>query len=254
MHTASVGFHCPECLGQGGQRIYTAKSLVAVPYVVYGIIAANVAVFVYGFARDNRLGDVSLPLLRDWSLWGPAIDVNGDWYRIVSSGFVHAGIIHIGLNMYLLYVLGQALEQRLGRVNFALVYAASLVGGSLGALVVDPEVASVGASGAVYGLMALYVVVAHRQRINIWASGIGGLVLINFLFTFAVDGISVGGHVGGFAAGLVAGAVAVYGGDRVPAAGATSAKMAVPAALAVLTVVLFAAAVGAAGTWSDPLF
>ena len=242
MRQASVGFHCPECVNSGTQRVYTARSLVKVPYAVYTIIALNVAVFVYGVARDseNGLSNVSGPLLQSWSLFGPFIDLRNEWYRIATSGFVHAGFIHLGLNMYLLYVLGKQLEVRFGPVDFSLVYAAGLVGGSLGALILDPTVPSVGASGAVYGLMGLYVFLSHRQRISIWASGIGGLLLINFLFTFAVSGVSVGGHVGGFLGGIAGGSLLVYGPDRI------KDKRLVSATIVVLIGALFGGAVVAA--------
>jgi membrane associated rhomboid family serine protease len=131
----------------------------------------------------------------------------GEWWRIVTGGFLHSGILHLGMNMLLLYLLGSQLEPLLGRVRFLALYVACLVAGSFGVLLVSPTSATVGASGAVFGLMGAAVIAQRRAGIDIWRNGIGGLVVINLLLTFAVPGISIGGHVGGLVAGVVVGAI-----------------------------------------------
>lgn len=131
----------------------------------------------------------------------------GEWYRIVTSGFVHFGIIHVGFNMYLLYMLGQMLEPGIGRVKFALVYFASLFGGSAGAMLLQPGGFHGGASGAVFGLMGAAFVGYRLRGINPFATGIGTLLLLNLFITFAIPGISIGGHLGGVVAGAICAAV-----------------------------------------------
>jgi membrane associated rhomboid family serine protease len=130
---------------------------------------------------------------------------NGEWYRLISSGFLHFNVIHIAMNMLLLFQLGQLLEPALGRVRFGLLYFASLLGGSLGALIMNPYALSGGASGAVFGLMAAAAVGMHRRGVNVFRTGIGTVLVLNLVFTFAIPGISVGGHLGGAIAGAVCG-------------------------------------------------
>jgi membrane associated rhomboid family serine protease len=205
MQQASVGFHCPECTRQGAQRVYTARSLVTQPVVTLGLIAVNIVVFLYdavsGVSSVSQLGQVA----RDGALYGPAVAA-GDWWRPVTAGFVHAGVLHVGLNMFILYQLGRLLEPALGRVGFLALYGGSLLGGSLLVLILDPEVPTVGASGAVYGLMGAAVVGLRARGINPFSTSIGMLLVINLIFTFAGSRfISVGGHIGGLIAGLIGG-------------------------------------------------
>jgi membrane associated rhomboid family serine protease len=251
MSDASVGFHCPECARGGGQKVYTARTLPGTgsPVVTLGLIAINVAVFVVGLGMGDgsRGGDDQLTL--DGGLYGPAVDVSGEWYRIVTAGFLHANLLHLGFNMYLLYLLGTQLEPALGRVRFGLVYVFSLVVGSLGVLLVDPRALTVGASGAVFGLMGLGVVLQRSRGINPFDTGLGGLILINLVLTFVIPGISVGGHVGGLVGGLIGGWVLVELPRRAPALPA-----AVPPLLVLgLGLLLFGGCLWAAGQWMDPV-
>ena len=111
------------------------------------------------------------------------------------------------MNMLLLWFLSQELEPALGRLRFAVLYVVSLLGGSLAVMVIDPLAPTVGASGAVFGLMGALIVLQLRAKQNPWQSGIGGLVAINLVLTFVIPGISIGGHVGGLLAGAAAGYV-----------------------------------------------
>ena len=129
------------------------------------------------------------------------------WYRLVTSGFLHFGIVHIGLNMFFLWVLGPMLEPALGRVRFILLYLASLLGGSLGVILLDKGGISAGASGAVFGLLAAAAIGQWRRGINPLTTGIGATLLMNLVITFAIPGISIGGHIGGIVAGSICGAV-----------------------------------------------
>lgn len=138
------------------------------------------------------------------SLYGPAV-ARGEWYRLVSSGFVHYGLIHIGFNMLLLYQLGLMLEPALGRTRFVALYFAALLTGSFGALLLSPHVFSGGASGAVFGLFGAAAAGLRQRGVSVMQTGIGGLLVINLIFTFVIPGISIGAHLGGLAGGTAAG-------------------------------------------------
>jgi membrane associated rhomboid family serine protease len=169
------------------------------------IIAVNVAVFVYAAIQDSSSLAGSLTQVHlDLALNEQLVAVNGEWYRLVTSGFLHYGIIHLAFNMYLLYLLGQMLEPTLGRVRFLLVYFASLLGGSAGVLLLEPNALTAGASGAVFGLMGLAFVGSYLHGVNPLNTSIGTLLMMNLFLTFMLrDRISVGGHLGGAVAGAV---------------------------------------------------
>jgi len=158
---------------------------------------------------------------------------HGEWWRVVTGGFLHASLIHLGMNMLVLWLLGSQLEPLLGRARFAALYIACLVGGAFGVLLVSPTSPTIGASGAVFGLMGAAVMAQRRAGIDVWRNGIGGLVLVNLLFTFAVPNISIGGHIGGLVAGVAIGAL-VFALDR-----AVRSPWAGVAACGVITVVLW---------------
>lgn len=252
MHTASVGFHCPECVKQGKQKVYTASSLLnARPVMTQILIGLNVLAFLVGIALgDGVQGSASRDgLLVDGAAWGLAIDVGGEWWRIFTSGFLHYGLFHLGFNMYALWFLGGSLEKALGRLRFGLVYFAALLGGSFGALLVSPGSATAGASGAIFGLFGVAALAQRAAGISIWDSGIGMVLVLNFVLTFGVRSISVGGHVGGFLVGLLAGAL-IYSLPRtvkVP-------KYATEAALVAIGAICFVGALWASTTWDNPIF
>ena len=168
------------------------------------LIALNVVVFLLTSIEggvDGRGGG----LQADLALFGPAVAA-GEWYRLVTTGFVHYGLLHLGFNMVLLYQFGQMLEPALGHIRFVALYMGALLVGSFGALVLDPLALTGGASGAVFGLVGAVAVGMRRRGIDIWQSGVGGLLVVNLIITFAVPGISVGGHLGGLAGGAALGA------------------------------------------------
>ncbi|HEX5365851.1 MAG TPA: rhomboid family intramembrane serine protease [Acidimicrobiales bacterium] len=203
MHQASVGFHCPECARTGRQRVVTARSMVTRPVVTYALIALNVGVFVGDLLSPPVAGAAGLHQWgSDGALWGPGVAA-GDWWRPVTSGFLHDGLMHVGFNMFLLWQLGTLLEPALRRLGFAALYAMSLLGGSFLTLVLDNDTPAIGASGAVFGLMGAAFVAMRSRGINPFQTGIGPLIVINLLLTFTIPGISIGGHVGGLVAGAV---------------------------------------------------
>jgi membrane associated rhomboid family serine protease len=185
--------------------------------VTYALIAVNLLVFVYLLIDDPQsaggttrsTGYIRLGLARDLLRYDllpgiPDLGLPGQWYRLLSSGFLHYGLLHLGFNMYALYALGQTLEPSLGRSRFLLVYLASLLGGSAGALLLQPDSLHGGASGAVFGLFGLITVGYVMRGINPLTTSLGGVLLINVFLSFR-PGISFGGHLGGAVAGALCG-------------------------------------------------
>jgi membrane associated rhomboid family serine protease len=219
MNAASVGFHCPECARSGKQKVYTRANLQALnrPVLTQILIAINVSVWLLGLANSARSPIIGQNggFIIDGGLYGPAVAA-GDWYRIFTSGFLHAGLIHLGLNMYLLYLLGGLLEPSLGRIRFGAVYFASLLCGSFGVLLLSPNSLTVGASGAVFGLMGALFLNFRQRGIDPWASGIGPTIAINLAITFVFSAnISIGGHVFGLAGGLASAWILFHAGPRI---------------------------------------
>jgi membrane associated rhomboid family serine protease len=186
MVPADVGYQCVECVRSAPSRVVSARRLIYGyrPYVTYSLIALNLLVFAAGLA---------------WPL------VAAEWWRLVTAAFLHTGLLHVGLNMAGLFVFGPPLERTLGRLRFSGLYLASLLAGSLGALALSPNSLTVGASGAIFGLLGAIIAGQRATGVNPWSSGMIGLLIVNLVFTVAVPGISVGGHLGGLAGGLVAG-------------------------------------------------
>ena len=208
---AQVGSHCLDCAKavQPDLKARVKYANASQPTLMtYAIMAINIAVFMYVGARDSGTLGGGIGSSRgvsqaqiDLGLNLGLLQRDHHWYQLVTSGFLHFGILHIALNMYLLYLLGQLLERSLGRTRFALLYMASLLGGSLGVLIINQNAISGGASGAVFGLMAAAAVAMHRQGINILQTGIGRTLVLNLVLTFLISGISIGGHLGGIVAG-----------------------------------------------------
>lgn len=201
MRQASVGFHCPECTKSSGQKILRPQDLVPRPVVAQALMAISIAVFVYGMGSGTEINN---RLLIDGGVAGPPV-ADGEWYRLVTSGFLHVGLIHLGFNMFLLYRLGQLVEPVLGRLRFTIAYVVSLLSGSLGVILLQPDRLAVGASGAVFGLMGVTVAVMRSRGIDPFSTGLGGLIVLNLIITFTIPNVSIGGHVGGLLGGLAVG-------------------------------------------------
>lgn len=214
LREAPVGAHCFECVGAAGpsqqQRMpQRASGWAAVPPVTKGIILLNAVVFVLTvISAGGDLGGGSGRLQSDLALFGPDIEYGAWWqlYRLVTSGFVHFGLIHLAFNLVILYRFGEMLEPALGPLRFSGLYLASLLTGSFGALALSPHAFTGGASGAVFGLVAAAAIGLHQRGINVWQSGVGGLLAVNLVLTFVVPGISIGGHLGGMVGGFLVGA------------------------------------------------
>jgi membrane associated rhomboid family serine protease len=208
MIQASVGYQCPDCtharpqkvlsgaaaFGSGAGDVIVGKVLIAINVVAYAVMV------VVGGSASRPQGAV----FEQGGTWAGGVAA-GDWWRVITGGFLHASPLHLLMNMFLLWLLAKELEPSLGHLRFGLVYAVSLVGGSLGVIFLSPDTIAVGASGAIFGLMGALVVLQLRARQNPWNTGLGGLLVINLVITFLVPGIAIGGHLGGLLAGALAG-------------------------------------------------
>ena len=212
LRPASVGSICPTCVRAAKPDVATrARRWQAAQgiLVTRTIIAINLGVFVIMTMTDpGMLSGRTTALHLDLGLSRLLVDSPVDLWRMVSAGFIHFGIIHLGFNMYLLFQLGSMLEPAVGRLRFTGTYLASLLGGAVGALVMQPNGLHGGASGAVFGLMGFAAIGYWRQGINPLRTPIGSLLMLNLFITFVVPGISIGGHLGGAVAGAVVGGVA----------------------------------------------
>jgi membrane associated rhomboid family serine protease len=257
MVSASVGFQCPECAHQGArqQRLVDVHRGATTPIVTYVLIGLNLAVFVLAQVAGSRLGDGTYPdFATRFDLWAGTAELRngshvivgiakGEWWRVVTGGFMHANILHIAFNMFALWSVGMVLERMIGRLRFALIYAVSLLGGAVGALLLsDPMTPTVGASGAIFGVFGALVFLQMSRGISPWQGGIMGTIGINLVLTFAIPGISVGGHVGGLLIGALSGFLLI--GHNVDAARRREAMVMVNAVVVVaLGAVLFGAAI-----------
>jgi membrane associated rhomboid family serine protease len=210
MTPTSVGMRCPECSKQK-TRVVRRAYAGGDPILTYTLIGMNVLAYIGELVSGSSFGGStggSGSVLAQAGLNGPDV-ANGDWWRIITSGFMHVTPFHLLFNMYALYILGQLLEPVIGHVRFGLIYLVSLVCGSIGALLVTPHALTAGASGAVFGLMGAAILVLRHRGINPLQSGLGVWLFLNLAITFTVSGISVGGHIGGLIGGSVAALVLV---------------------------------------------
>jgi len=210
MTPTSVGMRCPEC-SKDRTAVRTIRSLHADPVVTYALIAINVLAYLGSSAGGIGLtgGGGGATAFGRGLLFGPAIAEGHEYWRLVTSGFLHFGLGHLFFNMLFLYFLGPQLEAAIGRLNFGLLYGASLLAGAFGALLFEPLGHTAGASGACFGVLGASIVIARDRGIDLRTSGLGVILLINLAFSLTFRNISLGGHVGGFVGGVIAGLVIV---------------------------------------------
>ena len=268
MHNASVGFHCPACAGPVVTRRSRHRRLRAVGTPPVGqadgrnattaIVGLNVAAFLWTLLSGGSLARGGGVATIDYGLLGygrmrsgfAIVEIGvaeGEWWRLVTGAFMHGGLIHLVFNMFLAWMLGHQLERMHGPGRFVGIYTASLAAGSLGVMLIAPLALTVGASGAVFGLMGATLVHQLRRGINPWSSGVGSLVVINLIFTVSRPGISIGGHVGGLLGGaMVAWLVDEADRRRVPRTAGTAITI-------LFAFACTAGAIWAAGRWVDPV-
>ncbi|MFG3616332.1 rhomboid family intramembrane serine protease [Nocardia sp. NPDC047654] len=210
LRPAAVGHHCVDCLRaeqRGVAPVRTVSGAAAArtsaPYVTYALIAINVVIYAITAVQSKNLMDNQLgsTLFLDWVLWAPAV-ADGEWWRVLGSGFLHYGPIHLLLNMFALYVVGRDAELVLGRSRYLAVYSASLLGGSAGVMLFSQNSLTAGASGAVYGLFGAITIILLRLRQN--PNQMLIIIGINVVISLSLPGISLWGHLGGLAAGTLA--------------------------------------------------
>lgn len=205
---AAVGQHCVDCVREARGSTPRAITIgTSRPIATYVLIAINVVVFALTTLQARSVANVSPAdsrLFYDGVLFGPFVG-QGEIWRIVSSGFLHYSVIHIGLNMLTLYILGRDLETALGTARFVGVYGVALLGGSAAVLTFSPTAAAAGASGAIYGLMGGLLVAIIRAKMP--PGQIIGLIAINIVISVTIPNISLWAHLGG----LVFGAAATAG-------------------------------------------
>lgn len=215
MTPTPVGMRCPECSRQRtrvttGAGVFSGGGTPA----TYILIALNVAAFLVEIAGGGGgFSSSGNAIVDDFGLRGISV-AEGEWYRMLSGGFLHANLFHIAFNMFALFVLGRILEPAIGTPRFVALYFASLFAGAFGALALsDALQVTVGASGAVFGLFGAAFVIARGRGLDAIASQLGFLLLINLALTFGIRNISVGGHLGGLAGGLLC-ALLIVAGER----------------------------------------
>lgn len=222
MTEAPVGWQCRSCVREGARTSPVRRWQPARPGygrlgathmtpMVIALIAVNVIVYIWEMSSkagalvvDGRfIGVCPHSVECNYGLI-PAAVHQGEWYRLISSAFMHANIEHIAFNMFTLAIVGAPIEAELGKVRFLALYFVSALGGSVGSyLLSQPLQIGVGASGAIFGLMGAYFVIARRRRWD--SSAILGLIIINLVISFASTGIDWRAHLGGLLVGAIVG-------------------------------------------------
>jgi membrane associated rhomboid family serine protease len=233
-----VGYQCVDCVAEGyatSRRGTTVAGAApgARPLVVPTLIVLNVAVYALtAIQAANPVYNSLSRLFRELSLV-PGYVHDGEWWRVLTSGFLHIGPIHLLVNMLALWMLGRDLELVLGRGRFLALYFVSMLGGAAAVMLLNaPDEQVAGASGAVFGLMGALVIVLRRLRMP--AGQVFGLIAINVIISFTLPGISWQGHLGGLVVGAAAAAALVYA----PARNRTAVQVAALGGLTVLLVLL----------------
>lgn len=208
MVPASVGFQCPECVALGKAEVRSpvtpmGGSVIRSAVVTQVLIGLNLAVFVVALVAGLE------SVTRTYGMFPPAISVGGEWWRLLTAAFLHGGLLHIAFNMYVLFLIGPQLEALFGHVRYLIVYLLAALGGTVASYAFSPlGTVSVGASGAIFGLMAALIVAGHSLRQEV--TQIVFLLAINVVIGFLVPNIDWRAHLGGAAVGAAAAAVMVY--------------------------------------------
>ncbi|MDG3009891.1 rhomboid family intramembrane serine protease [Rhodococcus sp. D2-41] len=214
LREASVGFHCVDCIATDQRSHATARTVSGAPMptagthtpprpvITYLLIAVNTAIFLATAAQaGSLLNNQHSKLFIDLALYPPAV-VLGDYWRLIGSGFLHYGPLHLLVNMYALYIVGRDCELVLGKARYAAVYAVSLIGGSATVMFGPLNAVTAGASGAIFGIFGCVLIILLRLRRS--PTAILAIIVINVIISVTLPGISWLGHLGGLAAGTIA--------------------------------------------------
>ncbi len=231
MNFGPVGIRCPDHAGVAGQAAAPRRAVRQAgrslerygPFITYALIGINVGVYFLQLLMGAGINANTGWIYEHGVLVDRAIDssgqtvgvAEGEWWRLLTAAFLHYGPVHLGLNMLVLWFIGPALEDYLGHARYALLYVVSGLAGSAGALLWSPHALTVGASGAIWGIMGAALVLEAR-RIYVFGGQAMGLVVFNLAITFLIPGISIGGHIGGLVGGGLA-ALAFSSLRRIPA-------------------------------------
>ena len=214
---APVGIRCPDHSGQAQGVARVTRGVQRASFEGTGavltkaLIGLNVGIYFAQLAQGASLNAnsgsiyekgvlVVQALLPDGRLIGLA---EGEWWRLITAAFLHYGPLHLALNMLALWWFGTALEIALGPVRYVLLYVVSGLAGSAGALLLSPQAVTVGASGAIFGILGAALVL-ERQQIYVLGGSALGIVVLNLAFTLFIPNISIGGHLGGLVGGALA--------------------------------------------------
>ncbi|MCW2838710.1 MAG: hypothetical protein JWR55_193 [Aeromicrobium sp.] len=210
MNDASVGFQCPSCITEGVKSVRQPRTIAGGAIsgregiVSMILIGLNVAAYVVQVAT----GDVSGDVFQEGALQGYAV-ADGEYWRLLTSAFLHGSVLHLLFNMYALYLFGPFVERALGTTRFIAAYLTSAMAGSVAAyLLTDPVVGTIGASGAVFGLFGLALLLLLRAKQDVRTLLV--LLAINAFISVAGSNISWQGHLGGFVGGVALGAAFAY--------------------------------------------
>ncbi len=204
---AAVGIKCPECAEQSAGAKKAAKRARAAPaigtagIVTRSLILLNLAIFVMQISQGDLQG-IRSDVFERGALYGPAVAA-GEWWRLVTTGFLHIGPLHLAFNLLMLWWFGTALEELLGRARFLAIYGVSILSGAAGALLLEPAAVTAGASGAVFGILGAGLVL-ERRGINVFGGSALIVVVLNVVLSIMIARISLGGHLGGLAGGALA--------------------------------------------------
>jgi membrane associated rhomboid family serine protease len=241
---APVGIKCPECAGQPtGVKRATARARTSAgagteALMTKGLIGICVAVYLLQIAQAGDINGRAGEVWQRGSLVGFFV-ADGEWWRLVTSAFMHASPIHLLFNLLMLWWFGSALETLLGRVRYLGVFLVSVLAGGAGALLAtEPNQLTVGASGAVFGILGAGVVLERRQ-VMVFGGGALGVVVLNLALTFLIPGISIGGHIGG----LVGGAAATLALSRFGRGHAVYGRLGIEGAVGLLAVAVLSLAI-----------
>ncbi|HJP75470.1 MAG TPA: rhomboid family intramembrane serine protease [Pseudonocardiaceae bacterium] len=216
LREASVGYQCVACVNDGARTVrpFRQRTIAGAPLadkavVVPALIVINLLIYAYTAYQAHDIGDVTAaPLFQRWAE-RPVLVGHGDWWQVITSGFLHVTPVHIVMNMLSLWWIGKDLERIMGRLRFTAVYLVSLFGGGVSVLLfADPQGQVAGASGAVFGLLGGVLVVVLKLKLN--PGSVIATIAINLVLSVAIPGISLLGHVGGLVVGALVTAAILY--------------------------------------------
>jgi len=179
------------------------------PIITYALLISNIIMFLMTVLSEGNLFNISPKLLYEF---GGLVNYQNmkspiELYRLITSMFLHAGIIHLAFNMYALYILGPQLESFFGKIKYTLIYLLSgIIGGLTSMIFQQDTIVSVGASGAIFGLIGAFIFFGYHHRVyfgTVIKSQIIPLLLINIVLGFTMSGINMFAHLGGLVGGVL---------------------------------------------------